>query len=184
MNLFEITNNVVTFSPQALLIEPFSKIWDADKSKNKNKATLELAFIYYFSDERSDFMHILDEDERTEAIKDFIMLPPSFKHNTKVMTRAIHYYQKLSETTSTKILKSTRGLLAKISKYMDDIDMDERDPRTNKPIHDLSKIAATVEKVPKLVKALNAVEKEVIKERELKSQSGNKTSAMFEDNGI
>lgn len=181
MNLFQIENNVVTFSPQALLIEPFKKIWDSDKSKSKNKATLELAFLYYFSDDRSDFMHVLDEDERAILIKDFLSMPASFKHNTKIMVRAIHTYQKLSETTSKKMLVSTRGLLAKIASYMDNINMDERDPRTNKPIHDLSKIAATVEKVPKLVKALNAVEKEVIKERELKSQSGNKTIAMFEE---
>lgn len=184
MNLFEIVNNNVTFSPQALLITPFKKIWDADESEDKVMATKELGFIYYMSDERSDFMHILDTDERIEEIKKFIDLPESWSGKRKEIVRAVHYYEKLSETTSTMMLQSTRNMLQKISTYMDGIDMNERDERTKKPIHDISKITASVEKIPKLVKALNEIEKEVIKERELKASSGNKTIAMFEDTGI
>ena len=62
--------------------------------------------------------------------------------------------------------------------------MDERDTRTNKPIHDIGKITASVQKVPALIKAVNEIEKEVIKEKELKAQNGNKTNAMFEDMGM
>jgi len=184
MNLFEITNNVVTFSPQALLIAPFKQIWDNDESKDKEMANLEMAFIYYMTDQRSDFMHILDEDERAEEIKKFIKLPEKWSHTSKNIVRAIHYYQKISETTSTKLLKSTRLILQKISQFLDNIDMNERDPRTNKPIHDIGKITASVEKVPKLIRAINEIEKEVVKEKALKAQSGNKTQAMFEDSGI
>lgn len=184
MNLFEIVNNVVTFSPQALLITPFKKIWDADKSKDKANATLTLAFIYYMADERSDFMHILDTDDRIAEIKQFLDMPKSFTGKTKEITRAIHYYEKLSETTSTRLLQSTRLVLQKISEFLDNINMDERDPRTNKPVHDIGKITSSVEKIPKLVKAINQIEEEVIKEKELKAQNGNKTNAMFEDTGM
>ena len=130
MNLFELENNVVMFSPQALLIEPFKKIWKSDKSTSKEKSTLELAFIYYMADERSDFMHILDTDERIREIKLFMDMPKSFTGKSKDIVRAIHYYEKLSETTSTKLLQSTRLVLQKISKFLDDIDIDERDERT------------------------------------------------------
>ena len=184
MNLFEIVNNNVTFSPQALAIKPFKDIWDADKTKDKKMATLELSFVYYMADERSDFMHILDEDERIEEIKKFIDLPEKWNGKKKVLVRAIHYYRQLSETTSTKLLQSTRLVLQKISQFLDNINMDERDVRTNKPIHDIGKITASVEKVPKLIKAINEIEKEVIKEKELKAQHGNKTVSMFDDNGI
>lgn len=184
MNLFEIIQNNVTFSPQALMIVPFKEIWDRDESKEKSQANLELAFIYYMADERSDFMHLLDIDERIEEIKNFIGLPESFSGKDKVVTRAIHYYEKASETTSTKLLKSTRLVLQKISEFLDNIDMNERDQRSNKPIHDIGKITASVEKIPKLIKAINQIEKEVINERELKAQSGNRSQAMFEDMGI
>ena len=181
MNLFEIVNNVVTWSPQALAIAPFKKIWDADKSKDKSLATLELSFIYYYADERSDFMHILDNEEREKEIKKFIELPESWSANQKEIIRAVHYYEQLSITTSTKLLQSTRLVLQKISEYLDNIDMDERDERTNKPIHDINKITGAIEKIPKLLKALNDIEKEVIKEKELKAQLGNKSISMFDD---
>lgn len=183
MNLFEIVNNVVTFSPQALMIAPFKKIWDADESKDKMKANLELAFIYYMADERSDFMHILDNDERIEEIKRFIDLPVTWKGNTKELVRAVHYYEQLSVTTSTKLLQSTRLMLQKIGSYLDSIDMMERDDR-NKPIHDITKITTAVEKIPKLIRALNEIEKEIVKEKALKAQSGNRTQSMFEDLGM
>jgi hypothetical protein len=184
MNLFEIENNVVVFSPQALLIKPFKDIWDSDKTKDKSKASKYLAFIYYMADQRSDFMHILDEEERAQEIKKFIDLPASFKGNTKMYLKALEFYKEISETTSTRLLTSTRLVIKKISEFLDNIDMNERDPKSMKPIHDIGKITSSVEKIPKLIKALNEVEKEVVKEKELKVQSGNKTSAMFEDMGM
>jgi hypothetical protein len=184
MNLFEIVNNVVTFSPQALMISPFKKIWDADESKDKTEANLGLAFIYYMSDERSDFMHILDHDERAEEIKKFIDLPLSWNDKSKEVVRAIHYYEQLSVTTSTKLLQSTRSILQKIGLFLDNVNMEAVDERTKKPIHDITKITSAVEKIPKLIKALSEIEKEVIKEKELKAQSGNRTQSLFDDGGI
>jgi len=184
MNLFEIENNIVVFSPQALLITPFKNIWDADESEDKIVATQTLGFIYYMSDERSDFMYILDEEERMDQVKQFLDLPKNFKGNTKELVRARHFYEELSVTTSTKLLKSTRLVVQKISKFLDNIDMEERDMRSGKPIHDISKITASVQKIPSLVKALNEIEKEVIKEKALKAQSGNKEMAMFETTGM
>ena len=126
-------------------------------------------------------MHILDFDERVKEIKKFLDMPSGFTGKSKAFTRAVHYYQQASETTSTKLLESTRGILSKISKFLDNLDMNERDPRTQKPIHDLGKITSSVERVPKLIKAINEIEQEVIKEKAIKAQSGNKALSMFED---
>jgi hypothetical protein len=184
MNLFEIVNNNVTFSPQALLVKPFKDIWHADESEDKHTANLEMAYVYYMADERSDFMHILDMDERDQEVKKWLNMPSKWSGKRKDIVRAIHYYTTMSETTSTKLLKSTRLVLQKISEFLDNINMNERDERTKKPIHDISKITSAVEKVPKLIKAINEIEKEVIKEKELKAQSGNRTQSMFDDMGI
>ena len=184
MNLFEIENNVVTFAPQALILKPFKEIWDKDTTKDKSIAVNTLAFIYYMADERSDFIHILDDEQRAEEIMKFLHLPSGFSGRTKEVIRAIHYYRQLEETTSTRLLQSTRLVLQKISEFLDNINMNERDERTNKPIHDISKITASVEKIPKLIRAINEIEREVIKEKELKAQSGNKTMAMFDETGM
>lgn len=179
MNLFEIENDVVIFSPQALMLKPFREIWDNDKSKDKATAVVTLSFIYYMADERSDFIHILDPEYRADEITPFLNLPEGFDVTDKKIIRAIHFYQQMSETTSTRLLHSTRLVLQKISEFLDSINMDERDDR-NKHIYDIAKITSSVEKIPKLIKAINEIEKEVIKEKELKASSGSKTMGLFE----
>lgn len=180
MNLFEIENNVVIYSPQALMLEPFKKIWEDDKSEDKIQANLVMSYVYYMSDERSDFMHILNVDERMQAIKEALQLPEDFNGRSEELIQAMKFYEKLSETTSTKLLQSTRLVLQKISEFLDNINLNERDERSNKPIHDIGKITGSVEKIPKLIRAINEIEKEVVKEKALKAQSGTKDISMFD----
>lgn len=183
MNLFEIVNDNVEFSPQALSIKYFKAIWDRDKAKDKFLAIQELSFVYYMADERSDYMYLLDEDEREAQIMTDLDMDSKWIRDA-IINEAIAYYVRASTTTSTLLLASTRNVIQKISKFLDNVDMNERDQRSHKPIHDISKITGSVEKIPKLVKALNEIEKEIIKEKELKSQSGVKEVGMFDDNGI
>lgn len=183
MNLFEIVNNNVEFSPQALAIKPFRAIWDRDKSKDKVQAVQELSFVYYMADERSDYMYLLNEDERESQVMTDLEIDSKWVRDS-VINEAIAYYVRASTTTSTMLLASTRNVIQKISTFLDNVNMNERDQRSNKPIHDISKITASVEKIPKLVKALNEIEKEIIKEKELKSQNGTKEVGMFDDDGI
>lgn len=180
MNLFEIENNVVIYSPQALMLEPFKKIWEDDKSEDKIQANLVMSYVYYMADERSDFMHILNVDERMQAIKEALQLPEDFNGRSEELIQAMKFYEKLSETTSTKLLQSTRLVLQKISEFLDNINLNERDERSNKPIHDIGKITGSVEKIPKLIRAINEIEKEVVKEKALKAQSGTKDISMFD----
>lgn len=181
MNLFEVVNNNVEFSPQALAIKPFRVIWENDKKKDKFQAVLELSFVYYMSDERSDYMYLLDEDEREAQIRVDLDFPDKWVRE-QYINDAIAYYVRASTTTSTLLLSSTRNVIQKVSKFLDNVDINERDLRTNKPIHDIAKITSSVEKIPKLVKALNEIEKEIIKEKELKAQSGTKDIGMFDNN--
>jgi hypothetical protein len=182
MNIFEIKNFVVTFSPQALVLAPFKEIWLNDKSKDKSKAVKELSYVYYIADDRSDYMYILDIEERKESIIRDLEIDPNWIIPTYI-EEAIEYYEEASQTTSTQMLKSTRGVIEKISKFLDDIDVNERD-KNNKPVFDIGKIVASVEKVPKLVKALNEIEQEIVKEKELKANTGSKNGGVFDDMGI
>ena len=179
MNIFQITNNVVTFSPQALVLEPFREIWDSDISKDKVMAVKELSYVYYMADDRSDYQYILDEDERSKEISHMLGLGDNWIVPTYIPI-AIEFYKETSKTTSTMLLRSTRGVIQKISHLFDTVDLGERD-KMNKPVFDLNKITGAVEKVPKLIKALAEVEKEIIKELAMKAQSGNKEMGLFED---
>jgi hypothetical protein len=181
MNIFELKNFVVTFSPQALMLQPFKEIWMNDQSKDKAKAVQELSYVFYMSDERSDYMYILDEEERKETVMADLNMDPAWI-KPQYIDEAIAFYVEASTTTSTQMLKSTRGVIEKISKFLDDIDVNERD-KNGKPVFDIGKIVASVEKVPKLVKALNEIEQEIVKEKELKAQSS-KNGGVFDDIGL
>lgn len=184
MNLFQLNDTTfnVEFAPQALLLKPFREIWDCDMTEGKQVASAELAYVYYMCDQRSDHMYILDEQERHEVVVDALNLGQGWTAPPYV-ENAMLFYKEMSTTVSTKLLTSTRGVVEKISKFLDDIDPNERD-KNNKPVFDINKIVASVEKIPKLVKSLNQIEEEVIKEKELKSQNGNRDMGMFDDTGI
>jgi len=183
MNLFEIKNFVVTFSPQALELAPFKEIWDNDTSKDKRNALKELSYVYYMCDDRSDYIYELDDEMRSDNVIQVLNMDPNWII-PKYIGEAMDYYRKQSETTSTKLLRSTRNVVQKISKFLDDIDPNERDKRTNKPVFNIAQIVASVEKMPKLLKALNEVEKEVIKEKAINTQNSNRDTGVNDDSGI
>lgn len=183
MNVFEIKNYVVTFSPQALMLKPFKEIWNNDLSKDKAEAVKELSYVYYMADERSDFMYILNEEERHEEVCRSLELGHGAWIVPDYVTEAIAYYIEMSETTSTKLLRSTRGVVEKISGFLDAVDINERD-RNNKPVFDVGKIVASVEKIPKLVRSLNEIEQEIVKEKELKGAFSKNNGSVFDDEGI
>lgn len=183
MNIFEIKNYVVTFSPQALMLKPFREIWDNDESKDKTDAVKELSYVYYMADERSDFMYILNEEERHEEVIRSLELGHGAWIVPHYVTDAIAYYIEMSETTSTRLLRSTRGVVEKISSFLDAVDVNERD-RNNKPVFDIGKIVTSVEKIPKLVRSLNEIEQEIVKEKELKNTFAKNNGSVFDDEGI
>ena len=184
MNIFEIVNYQVTFSPQALLLKPFREIWDLDTSEDKRIANNEMAYIYFMCDDRSDHMYILNEDERHDVVVNSLEGLDDEWIKGKYIDEAMEFYKKYSETTSTNLLRSTRSIVERISIFLDTVDVNERDAKTNKPVFDIGKVIASVEKIPKLVKSINEIEQEVVKEKELKAQSGNRDVGLFDDEGI
>jgi len=182
MNLFEIKANQVTFAPQALLLKPFKEIWDCDVSKDKTNATRELAYVYYMADDRSDFQYMLDDEERHDAVVQFVMLPDGWKAPNYI-DKALEFYRKYSEATSTYMLRSTRGIVKKLAHFLDSVDPNERD-KANKLVFTTSQIISSVEKMPKLIRALSEIEQEVIKEKDIKNQSGNRNVGINDDSGI
>lgn len=76
MELFELNKTTydVDINPNALLLKPFKVIYNRDRSKSKEKALKELAYVYFFTDIKSDYQYIVDEDLRSdEIVKDLIL---------------------------------------------------------------------------------------------------------------
>ena len=45
MKLFKYEGYKIVISEEALILKPFKKLWDRDKSNDKGKALMELSFI-------------------------------------------------------------------------------------------------------------------------------------------
>ena len=70
MHIFEFskTSYKVNIAEEALLLTPFKNLHKRDKSRGKDKAINELAFVWFYADIKSPYQSIIDNDERTEEI--------------------------------------------------------------------------------------------------------------------
>ena len=163
MKLFKYENYEVKVSEEALILEPFKKIWNRDKSKNKDKALMELGFIYFMEDPRSDYQYIVDKDERKKAIKEGEGFKNSWEPD-KIIEDGLKLYSSF-KTTSSLLLEDTRYAIDKLRKYLREIDLNEVDDK-GKPIFTLNTITSTIKQIPALIKDLDIAEKSLNKEIE------------------
>lgn len=184
MNLFELKNHVVTFSPQALLLAPFKVLWQRDKSKSKEVAVEELAYIWYMEDHRSDFFVIFDEEERATDIKTLINLPKGWKEDKEVK-EARKFYSEKSSSIAVKMLKNSITLISKINKLLGELDPSETyidRQGVEKYKHDIKKMVETLDKVPDVLESLDKTYKQVQKQLEEDSgMRGSKVKSEFEE---
>jgi len=119
-NLIEITNGVLTISPEALVIKEFKKIWSRDKTKNKDKALKELAYIYHSTDYQSIYRnyHI---DTRDVKIKLDIFDDREHKVDIEVI-KAMDKYKELQTTISMQLLEDVETGFTKLRDYFKDAD--------------------------------------------------------------
>lgn len=179
MKLFKFEKYKITISEEAFLLKPFKEIWKRDKSQNKDKALMELGFIYFFCDIRSDYQYIVDETARMEEIKLGEGLPADWKPDALVKS-AMDFYNTF-KPTSALLLEDTRFAVDKLRKLLRDIDLNQTDDR-GKPVYTLNTITATIKQVPSLVKDLDEAERSIAKEI---SQSdkvrGAQSKSIYED---
>ena len=179
MKLFKYESYKITISEEAMLLKPFKAIWKRDRSQNKEKAIMELGFIYFFCDIRSDYQYIVDEDVRKEAIKEGEGLPKEWEPDDLVL-KAMEFYNTF-KPTSALLLEDTRYAVDKLRKLLRDIDLTQTDDR-GKPIYTLNTIAATIKQVPMLVKDLDEAERSIAKEiAQSDKVRGAQSKSIYED---
>lgn len=178
MQLFEIVNNEVTFSPQALELKPFKALWERDKNKNKKEAIAELSFVYFFSDYKSIYANIVEEEERALEIYNALemkQLPDNLVYD------ACNFYKERQHTISMELLRSARRAIKKIEKYFDEVDFTETNEKGQLK-HDISKAANLLGNIAKITQNLSQLEEQVQKEiEESSNMKGNRQKNLFED---
>ena len=179
MRLFKFEGYTVTIDPEVLLLKPFKKIWMRAKTRNKEKAISEFAFIYFFCDPRSDYQYITDEDLRKESIKEGEGLPKDWEPD-KLLLEAIEFYNSF-KTSSALLLEDTRYAVDKLRTLLREVDLTKVDDK-GKPIYTLNTITSTIRQIPTLIEDLNNAEKALAKEiAQSDKVRGAQEKSMYED---
>ena len=179
MKLFRYEGYKVVISEEAFALKVFRQIWNRDSSVNKDKAIMELGYVYFLSDPRSDYQYIVDEDERSKAIIEGEGLPSNWKPD-KVVTEAITFYKSL-KSTSALLLEDTRAVIDNVRKTLREFSFDDMEDKDR--VNAIKSVASTIATIPKLIKDLDEAEKAVTSEMQntLGKVRGQKEKSIFED---
>lgn len=182
MKLIEYKDYKIVVSDEALLVKPIRDLFNKDTSENKEKFMQQMSYMYFMIDPRSTYNYIIDDNERSEQIIIQEGLPKNFKPS-KDLQQAMEIYKKHVVTTSYLLLEDTKICIDNLRKFLRNIDFDERDERTGKPIHTINTVTAALDKIPTLAQKLAEVEKIVYKEIEEagRARGGNESKHLFEE---
>lgn len=179
MKLFKYEGYNLTISEEAYMLKPFKDIWKRDKSKGKDKALQELAYIYFMEDSRSDYQIYVDKEERSKQVKLGEGIPESWKPD-KMVTDAQEFYAGF-KSEAALLLEDIRVAITKLREFIKTIDLSAVDDK-GKPIYTLNTYTATIKQIPELITSLDEAEKSIHKEAVMSDKvRGSVEKAMFED---
>ena len=121
--LIVIENNVLIIAPEALVVQEFLDIWKRDKTKTKDRALRELAYVFHTTDYQSIYRnyHI---NTRENKIKLDIFQDREWTPDPVVLI-AQDKYASLQTTLSMELLNDVEMGLTKLRDYFRDVDFDE-----------------------------------------------------------
>ena len=171
MKLFKYEGYEVRIAPEALTLKPFKKLWNRDKSKDKEKAMMELSFLYFYCDPRSDYQYIIDDDIRMDAVKEGQGLPEDWKPDATVR-EAITFYRSF-DTTSAVLLRAASEAVDKIQKLIKDLEPDDT--------KSLKEFLMALKLIPEVASMIQDAEKALNEEQEFGEAKGAMEKTLFDD---
>lgn len=179
MKLFKYQGYNLTISEEAIMLKPFKDLWKRDKSKNKDRALQELAYIYFMEDSRSDYQIYIDKEERSNQIKLGEGMPDSWQPD-KLVLEAEEFYAGF-KSEAALLLEDIRVAITKLREFIKTIDLSAVDDK-GKPIYTLNTYTSTIKQIPELITSLDEAEKTIAKEAVGQDKvRGSVDKAMFED---
>ena len=171
------TNSVVVNEPEVLLIKEFAALWNNDRNKTKGdpkgikktRAYRELTYIWLMLDWTSPYVDFDEQERHQECLKDAGLTEKEW--NDPDFRAACRKYRELQNSSrALKLIKSAQGVVDKITDYFNNIDIEERDPVTGKPIFKTKDIMAELSNVSNVVEQLKTLE--FLYKKEQEQQSG------------
>lgn len=180
MELFDIEGNNVVLNPDSLFIPEFKKLWDRDKTKQKNKATAEIAYITlkHNLSKTNPYNGYSDKDKEYK-IKNDLFNDPNWEPDEKIK-EAEERYKEFQQTHSSRLLKGARAAADQLAEYFENINFSETD-NYGRPKYSAKELSSNLKDVSSIVKSLRQLQEQVEKEQlEAKTARGDIEIGMYE----
>ena len=166
-----VTGKVELNTPEILLIREFAALMDVKRNKCKEdpegkyklRAFREFTYIYLAIDWMSPYRDYYEQDRHQEALRDANITEEEF-NNPEFRTACRKYRALQDETRSIKLLKAAQNVIDKFVDYFNNIDVEERDEQTGKPIYKTKDVMAEISSLHKVHEELVILESQVKKE--------------------
>lgn len=166
-----VTGMVELATPEILLVSEFGELMKDERNickedktgKNKLRAYREFTYIYLAIDWQSPYVDYPAQEAHQLALHDARMTEEEF--NDPTFREACRKYKALQEQTrSIRLLHSAQNTVDKFIDYFNNIDPEERDEMTGKPIFKVKDIMAEISSLSKVEEELKSLEAMVKKD--------------------
>lgn len=173
-NIFQydnVNNKIELNVPEILLVREFAELMKNERNICKEdskgiyglKAFREFTYIWLALDWKSPYSDYPEQERHQEALKDSNISEEEF--NNPEFRAACRKYRELQESNrSIKLLKAAQNMVDKFIDYFNNVDVEERDIQTGKPIYKVKDTMSEVSNLDKVHDELIALENKVKKE--------------------
>ena len=181
--LFKIEGKLVSPNPETLLVEPFKQIWEDDKSKDKEVALKNFAYIEFMSSQlkSNPYKGYSSLVRSTKIIED--ILGGDKKILSTFVDKGISYIDKIQKdgSESYTLLMSALKAKEKLEIFLNDFDLTERTEK-GMPVMKPKDVTSALLDLDKIVVSINTLKKKVEEDlfEEVKTRA-NKIISPFAD---
>lgn len=174
--LFQIEGSLVYPNTETLLISPYKDIWERDKTKKKEVALQEFAYIEFCASmKKSNPYRQYPENIKEQKVQEAVIHIDKWKPD-KLVKQAMEDLKEfqLKASTTYSYYMSAKIAAEKMDEFYRNVDLSERNPKTFSPIYKPKEVTSALMDTERVMAALKNLEKKV--EEELYEESRNKAN--------
>lgn len=173
-NIFQydnVSNRIELNIPEILLTKEFSELMKCERNICKEdpkgvyglRAFREFTYIWLAIDWKSIYADYTEQERHQEALRDAGITEEEF--NNPEFRAACRKYRAIQESNrSIKLLQAAQNTVDKFIDYFNNVDPEERDPVTGKPVFKVKDLMAEISSLSKVHDELRNLEEMVKKE--------------------
>lgn len=166
-----MNNRIELNTPEILLVKEFAKLMECERNICKEdpkgtyglRAFREFTYIWLAIDWKSVYADYSEQERHQEALRDAGITEEEF--NNPEFRAACRKYRALQESNrSIKLLHAAQNTVDKFIDYFNNVDPEERDPVTGKPVFKVKDLMAEISSLSKVHDELQTLESLVKKD--------------------